>query len=179
MVWPCHEERRRVNGDGCNEVMKGKRPRGRPRLRWLDNIDSQLKGKRTSLKEVLETNCFENRKDWRTFISYSTDRSSGEDPWTPTWSMVSSLIRVHGLQEGLCQNIARSPVGNHDRVQHQQEAHWQHTTSQQKCNECSIGTESYWIMVSHISWNSSGVFALPNHLQHLSKGCHDTRLREL
>ena len=26
--------------------MKGKRPRGRPRLRWLHNIDSHLKGKR-------------------------------------------------------------------------------------------------------------------------------------
>ena len=44
-------------------TMKGKRPRGRPRLRWLDNIDSHLKGKNTSLKEILETKCFENRKD--------------------------------------------------------------------------------------------------------------------
>ena len=46
--------------------MKGKRPRGMPILRWLDNIDSHLKGKNTSLKEVLETKCFENRKDFRT-----------------------------------------------------------------------------------------------------------------
>ena len=50
--------------------MKGKRPGRRPRLRWLDNIDSHLKEKNTSLKEVLETKCFENRKDWRTLISY-------------------------------------------------------------------------------------------------------------
>ena len=35
--------------------MKGKRPRGIPRLRWLDNIDSNLKGNNTSLKEVFET----------------------------------------------------------------------------------------------------------------------------
>ena len=66
--------------DNIDSHLKGKRPRGRPRLRWLDNIDSHLKGKNTSLKEVLETKCFENRKDWRTLISYSTDRSSGEDP---------------------------------------------------------------------------------------------------
>ena len=46
--------------------MKGKRPRGIPILRWLDNIDSHLKGKNTSLKKVLDTKCFENRKDWRT-----------------------------------------------------------------------------------------------------------------
>ena len=50
--------------------MKGKIPRGRPRLRRLDTIDSHLKGKKTSLKEVLETKCFENRKYWRTLISY-------------------------------------------------------------------------------------------------------------
>ena len=60
--------------------MKGKKPRGRPRIRWLYNIDIHLKVKNTSLKEVLETKCFENRKYWRTLISYSTDRSSGEDP---------------------------------------------------------------------------------------------------
>ena len=50
--------------------MKGKRTKGRPRLRWLVNIDSHLKGKNTSLKEVLETKYFENRKDWRTPIDW-------------------------------------------------------------------------------------------------------------
>ena len=41
---------------------KGKRPRGSTIQRWLDNIDSHLKVKNASLKEVLETKCFENRK---------------------------------------------------------------------------------------------------------------------
>ena len=48
--------------DNIDSHLKGKRPRGRPRLRWLDNIDSHLKEKNTSLKEVIETKCFENRK---------------------------------------------------------------------------------------------------------------------
>ena len=59
--------------------MKGNIPRGK--TMWLDNIDRHQKGKNTSLKEVLQTKCFENRHDWRTSISRSTDRNSGEDPW--------------------------------------------------------------------------------------------------
>ena len=58
--------------------MKGKRPRGN--TTWLDNIDRHQKGKNISLKEVLRTKCFENRHDWRTLISRSTNRDSGEDP---------------------------------------------------------------------------------------------------
>ena len=46
--------------------MKRKRPGGRPRLRWLYNMDSHLKQKNTSVKEVLESKCLENRQDWRT-----------------------------------------------------------------------------------------------------------------
>ena len=38
-------------------VMKLKMTGKRPRLRWLDNIDSHLKGKNTSRKEVLATKC--------------------------------------------------------------------------------------------------------------------------
>ena len=59
--------------------MKGKRPIGTPILRWLDNIDSHLKGKNTS-EEVLEAKCFDNRQYWRTLIYRPTDRSSGDDP---------------------------------------------------------------------------------------------------
>ena len=58
--------------------MNGNRPRGN--TTWRDNIDRHRKGKNTSLKEVLRTKCFENRRDRRTLISRSTDRNSGEDP---------------------------------------------------------------------------------------------------
>ena len=58
--------------------MKRKRPRGK--TTWLDNIDGNQKGNNTSLKEVLRMKYFENRHDWRTLISRSTYRNSGEDP---------------------------------------------------------------------------------------------------
>ena len=79
MVWPCYRERGTVNAEGCNEG-KETNWKTKTNIRWLDNIDSHLKGKNSSLKEVLETKCIENRQDWRTMISRSTDMSSGEDP---------------------------------------------------------------------------------------------------
>ena len=76
MVWPCHEERGRVNAQGADAVTyDGKETKRRPRLRWLDNIDRHQEGKNASLKEM-----FENRQGWRTLIYRSTDRNSGEDP---------------------------------------------------------------------------------------------------
>ena len=92
LQWLGHVMRREVESTlrvAMKLKVNGKRPRGRPRLMWLDNIDIHLNGENTSLKEVLETKCLENRQDWRALISRSTDRSSGEDPWAPTWSMVS------------------------------------------------------------------------------------------
>ena len=91
MVWPYHEERGRVNAQSYDAV-KGewKEIKRRPRLRWLDNIDRHQKGKNTFLKEVLRTKCFENRQDWRTLISQSTDSNSGEYPLAPPWSVMSS-----------------------------------------------------------------------------------------
>ena len=73
--------------------MKGKR-RAR---RWRDNIDRHLKGQNTSPKDVLETKCFENRQDWRKFISRSTDRSSEVEKNTKQSS--SSFIN---LKQPLC-----------------------------------------------------------------------------
>ena len=91
MAWPYHEERGRLNAQSYDAV-KGewKEIKRRPRLRWLDNIDRHQKGKNTFLKEVLRTKCFENRQDWRTLISRSTDNNSGEYPCAPPWSVVSS-----------------------------------------------------------------------------------------
>ena len=80
MVWPFHEERGRVNAQGCDAVKGEGKETKRKDYTWLDNIDRHQKGKNTSLKEILRTKCFENRHDWMTLISRSTDRNSGEDP---------------------------------------------------------------------------------------------------
>ena len=56
MVLPCRKDISMMK-----LKIKTKRPRGRPKIRWLDNIDSHLKTKNTSLKEILATKCFENR----------------------------------------------------------------------------------------------------------------------
>ena len=78
MVWPCHEERGRADDHGCDAVKgEGKYTKRRPRR--LENIDRHQKGKKTSLKEIIRTKCFENRQDWRTLNSQSTDRNSVED----------------------------------------------------------------------------------------------------
>ena len=70
MVWPCHKERCRFNAEGCNEVKdEGKQTKWKTTTKVARHIDSHLKGKNTSLKEVLETRCFENREDWRALIS--------------------------------------------------------------------------------------------------------------
>ena len=68
--------------------MDGNIPRGN--TTWLDNIGRHQKEMNTSLKEVLRTKCFENRHDWRTSISRSTDRNYGEDHWAPPWSVANS-----------------------------------------------------------------------------------------
>ena len=58
MVWSCHEED--CNED-CNEVKdEGKETKRKTNTRWLDNMDSHLKGKNTSQKDVLETKCLED-----------------------------------------------------------------------------------------------------------------------
>ena len=50
----CHEERGRVNVEGCNEDKdEGKETEKKAKNEmWLDNMDSHLKGKNASLKEV-------------------------------------------------------------------------------------------------------------------------------
>ena len=69
---------REEDAQGCGAVKdEEKETQRRPRLGWLDNVDRHQKGKNTSLKEVLRTNCFGNRHDWRTLMSRTTDGNSG------------------------------------------------------------------------------------------------------
>ena len=81
MVWPCHKERGRVNAEVCNEVEdKGKETDMKTNTNVARHLRWPHEMKKTYLKEVLQTKCFENIQYWRTMISRSTNRSSGEDP---------------------------------------------------------------------------------------------------
>ena len=44
-----------MNPEGCGEFKRENRPSGRPTIRWLDNSESDMKGKNTFLKEALAT----------------------------------------------------------------------------------------------------------------------------
>ena len=75
MVWPCHEERGRVNAEGCDEVKdEGKETKRKTKAkvarqhRWPPQRKEHI-----SLKEVLGMTFFENREDWKRLISQPTD----------------------------------------------------------------------------------------------------------
>ena len=68
MVWPCHDERRRVSAEVCDEGKdEGKDTTGKIKTNVV--IDSHMKGKSKSRKEILRTKCFKNIQDLRTLIS--------------------------------------------------------------------------------------------------------------
>ena len=73
MLWVCHEERRIVNAEGCDEFTNdGKRTMIISRSRWLDYIDTHLKENSTShRKTLLERNvCKEARLEYIDFSLY-------------------------------------------------------------------------------------------------------------
>ena len=66
--WFGHEERRRVNSDGCDEIKdEGKETKRKTKTEVArqHRFDRHKKGKNTSLKDVLGTKCFDNTEGWR------------------------------------------------------------------------------------------------------------------
>ena len=51
---------------------RGRRPRGRPRKRWLENIDEGLKNRGSSLQDVMQYRRYDDRNGWRRLTQ--TDR---------------------------------------------------------------------------------------------------------
>ena len=47
------------------------RPRGRPRKRWMENIKEAVKSRGSTLKEIEQSALFQDRREWRNFV---TDR---------------------------------------------------------------------------------------------------------
>ena len=65
VVWPCDEKRRheRCKASNNNEgLVGGKRPRGRPKLRWMDRVRSDLR------QHQLDPKLAQNREAWRNAI---------------------------------------------------------------------------------------------------------------
>ncbi|XP_076065045.1 uncharacterized protein LOC143039078 [Oratosquilla oratoria] len=46
----------------------GKRPVGRPRMRWWTNIERAIEKRSTTMEEVERTNGYEDRTQWRRFL---------------------------------------------------------------------------------------------------------------
>ena len=46
-----------------------KRPIGRPRKRWIDQVKQALERRRTTLAEVMENELFEDRRRWRELVT--------------------------------------------------------------------------------------------------------------
>ncbi|XP_076052749.1 uncharacterized protein LOC143032168 [Oratosquilla oratoria] len=53
---------------------RGRRPPGRPRKRWCDNINEALRNRGSSLQQVLQERRYDDRTDWRRLMQ--TDRST-------------------------------------------------------------------------------------------------------
>ena len=52
-----------------------KRPTGRTRRRWIEGVETALKRRGTSLREIEENKIYERREDWRGLVKSSlTDR---------------------------------------------------------------------------------------------------------
>ena len=71
--------------------MKGKRQRGRPGLSWLDNIDSHLKGNKTSPKEVLEMKEFW-RRSLNSYLAQGEQVNTSSYPLNRTINWFSPFV---------------------------------------------------------------------------------------
>ena len=54
MVWACDANGRRENTKKMLQKWRGKRPRGRPRTRWIDQIRKDIEMRRENWEEIQE-----------------------------------------------------------------------------------------------------------------------------
>ena len=55
-------------------IPQGRRPVGRPKKRWLENIERGISRRGSSLAEINETELYEDRQEWKQFLKRATDR---------------------------------------------------------------------------------------------------------
>ena len=53
---------------------QGRRPVGRPKMRWLENIERGIARRGSNFNEVNEIGLYEDRHEWRQFLKRATDR---------------------------------------------------------------------------------------------------------
>ena len=52
---------------------RGRRPRGRPRTRWIQNIGDGIRRRNTTIEEMEQQERYKDKVWWRTFISVPED----------------------------------------------------------------------------------------------------------
>ncbi|XP_076037279.1 uncharacterized protein LOC143022795, partial [Oratosquilla oratoria] len=59
---------KRMDQERTAKTPTGKRPVGRPRKRWIKNIDDGLRRRGTTLEQVRQNRIFDDRGSWRSLI---------------------------------------------------------------------------------------------------------------
>ena len=57
-----------------NWTPQGRRPVGRPRMRWMQGVERALESRGLSLEQVNQQEVYEHREDWRRIVRLPTDR---------------------------------------------------------------------------------------------------------
>ena len=78
--------------------MTVKRRKGRRRLRWSNNISSHLEGKNISVKDVIRTELYKNRRKWRELDSYHLSCLEHREQVSTNISFLATHSGTHATQ---------------------------------------------------------------------------------
>ena len=73
--WYGHVQRMEENRypkKALNWTPHGRRPVGRPRMRWMKGVEEALERRGTTIDEVMEEETYQDRRRWRRLIEHSS-----------------------------------------------------------------------------------------------------------